>query len=64
MVFSCSKVRTRRYVNLAGEEHVINMTIVEPYTSIVQHAGEGNCSFRLNPLLSMTVGAWGLILVL
>lgn len=34
------EVRTHRLVVVGGVEHVIDMTLVEPYKNIVQHAGD------------------------
>ena len=39
------EVRTHRFVSVAGEEYVINMTLVEPYRKIVQHAGGCGCGW-------------------
>ena len=33
------EVRTHRHVSVGDGEHVIDMTLVEPYRNIIQHAG-------------------------
>ncbi len=33
------EVRAHRLVSVGGAEHVIDMTLVEPYRNIIQHAG-------------------------
>ncbi len=45
-------VRTHRLVVVGGVEHIIDMTLVEPYRSIVQHAGTFS-SVRLSYNLSL-----------
>ena len=37
------QTRTHRFVSVAGDEHVIDMTLVQPYRKIVQHAGVCVC---------------------